>query len=143
MVWRQRILLHWHAKLAMWLPPGGHIESDELPDDAAVREVHEETGVFVRLVGERGLDIAAPRQLTRPEGIQVEDIAPGHQHIDLVYFAVPLDDATAESRLTADRTDWYGREELDRVGVNAEIHQWCERALVRVPIYVGRTPTIR
>jgi len=44
-----KVLLHRHRKLGMWLPPGGHIEEDELPDDAAVREVWEETGVRVEL----------------------------------------------------------------------------------------------
>jgi ADP-ribose pyrophosphatase YjhB (NUDIX family) len=34
------VLLVYHRKLAMWLPPGGHVEPNELPDDAAVREVH-------------------------------------------------------------------------------------------------------
>jgi 8-oxo-dGTP pyrophosphatase MutT (NUDIX family) len=33
----------------MWLPPGGHIDPHELPHDAAVREVHEETGLAVAL----------------------------------------------------------------------------------------------
>ena len=44
-VWQERVLLHRHAKLGMWLPPGGHIEPDELPDDAAVREVEEEYAI--------------------------------------------------------------------------------------------------
>ncbi len=39
-LWRGRLLLHRHRKLDMWLPPGGHVERDELPDDAAVREDH-------------------------------------------------------------------------------------------------------
>ena len=45
-----KVLLHLHRKLGMWLPPGGHIERDEIPDDAAVREVFEETGLNVELV---------------------------------------------------------------------------------------------
>jgi len=31
-----RVLLHWHATLDRWLPPGGHIEPNELPDEAAL-----------------------------------------------------------------------------------------------------------
>ena len=67
-VWEGRVLLHLHRKLGMWLPPGGHIERDELPDDAAVREVLEETGVEVELVGERREDVEDPVQLHRPAG---------------------------------------------------------------------------
>ncbi len=50
-VHRDRVLLHFHQKLQRWLPPGGHIEPNELPDEAALREVMEETGVACRLTG--------------------------------------------------------------------------------------------
>ena len=36
------VLLHPHPKVGLWLPPGGHIEPHELPDDAALRETLEE-----------------------------------------------------------------------------------------------------
>ena len=36
--------LHWH-RLGLWLPPGGHIEADEDPIQAVLREVQEETGL--------------------------------------------------------------------------------------------------
>src|SRR4029079_732480 len=74
-----RVLLHFHRKLGKWLPPGGNIEDTELPDDAARREVLEETGLHVRLLGRRGLDVEAPPQLVVPAGIQVEAIYPGHE----------------------------------------------------------------
>src|SRR5438309_1227857 len=86
-VHEKRVLLHYHRKLGKWLPPGGHVEDNELPDDAAVREVFEETGICARLTGLRALAVEHPLQLVVPAGIQVEDIYPGHQHIDLVYFA--------------------------------------------------------
>jgi 8-oxo-dGTP pyrophosphatase MutT (NUDIX family) len=59
-VWEGKVLLHLHRKLGMWLPPGGHIEKNELPNEAAVREVLEETGIRVRLVGERREDVEDP-----------------------------------------------------------------------------------
>ena len=63
----------------MWLPPGDHIEQGELPDDAAVREVLEETGLEIELVGERCEDVEDPVQLHRPAGVQLENIESGHQ----------------------------------------------------------------
>ena len=72
-VWRGRVLLHRHRKLGVWLPPGGHVEPHELPDDAAVREVLEETGYVVeltRLLGTNSLHFRAedrlPSQPRRP-----------------------------------------------------------------------------
>ena len=35
------VLLHFHRKLGKWLPPGGHVEDNELPDDAALREAQQ------------------------------------------------------------------------------------------------------
>lgn len=42
-----RVLLHRHRILGAWLQPGGHIEGDEAPPAAAIREVAEETGIAV------------------------------------------------------------------------------------------------
>ncbi|HEV7666406.1 MAG TPA: NUDIX domain-containing protein [Chloroflexota bacterium] len=133
-VHRQRVLLHWHRKLARWLPPGGHIEDNEVPDDAAVREVREETGLSVRLVGGQGLPIAAPRQLVVPAGVQVEPIYPGHEHIDLVYFAVPEPDDLSAAEIDpglaeSDQVGWYEAAALAPLGVDDEIQAWTRRAL--------------
>ncbi len=134
----ERVLLHYHRKLGKWLPPGGHIEDNELPDAAAVREVLEETGIRARLIGANGLPIDNPVQLTIPAGIQVERIYPGHEHIDLVYFARPdpdhldaaeIDPALAES----DRVGWYAPAELAALGVDDEIQAWVKKALDTVP----------
>ncbi len=129
-VWDGSVLLHLHRKLGMWLPPGGHIEPDELPDDAAVREVLEETGIEVELVGERREDIVDPVQLIRPAGIQLEDIGPGHQHIDLIYFAKPTGPTAIRDEFTRDKVDWYAPGDWDGMEVNDEVCGWCERALL-------------
>jgi 8-oxo-dGTP pyrophosphatase MutT (NUDIX family) len=127
--WDGKVLLHHHRKLGMWLPPGGHIEEDELPDEAAVREVIEETGVRVELVGERREDVEDPVQLHRPAGVQLENIGPGHQHIDLIYFARPTGPTEIRPQFSADKVGWYSPEEWDGTAVNAEVRGWCERAL--------------
>ncbi|MCA1648628.1 MAG: NUDIX domain-containing protein [Chloroflexi bacterium] len=129
-----RVLLHYHRKLGRWLPPGGHIEDSELPDDAATREVHEETGIRARLIGGRGLPIEQPRQLVLPAGIQVENIYPAHQHVDLVYFAIPEPDAAHSAEIDpqlaqSDRVAWYDPQEMVGLGVDDEIRAWARRAL--------------
>ena len=128
------VLLHFHRKLGKWLPPGGHVENNELPDDAALREVLEETGIRAQLVGNRGLPIETPRQLVIPAGIQVEDIYPGHQHIDLVYFAVPDPDAPRSAEVDprlaeSDQVAWYPASDLAQLGATDEIQAWARRAL--------------
>ena len=124
-----RVLLLFHPKIGIWLPPGGHVEHGELPDEAAIREVVEETGVRCRLIGERGVDVAYPQQLVRPFGIQIEDIRPGVQHIDLVYFAAAEDDGwhVSEESAARERAGWYAPADLPGLGANDEIQQWVAK----------------
>ena len=117
----------------MWLPPGGHVEPSETPDEAALREVEEETGVQARLVGERGLDVAYPRQLIKPEGIQVERIDDEHEHIDLVYFACPAHDGQTPgvqaNEVECEGAGWFTRAEIAALGANEEMLAWVELAV--------------
>jgi 8-oxo-dGTP pyrophosphatase MutT (NUDIX family) len=50
-----RILMGLHSERSLWVLPGGLIEPGELPADGAVREVWEETGLFVELTGILGV----------------------------------------------------------------------------------------
>ena len=47
-----KFLLLLHRKLNKWVPPGGKLEYDEMPNDAAVRECFEETGIKIKLLGD-------------------------------------------------------------------------------------------
>lgn len=45
-----KVLLHMHKKYKTWFPVGGHVEPDEFPHQAAVREAKEESGYDVELI---------------------------------------------------------------------------------------------
>lgn len=128
-VWQGKVLLHKHKKLDMWLPCGGHIDPNELPDEAVKRESVEESGVEIELVGERTLDVEEPVQLVRPRGIQLEFIHDGHEHIDLIYFARPI--AGYEGYLLEEDKSlgWYGPDELASMDLTEEIKEWTKLAL--------------
>ena len=130
--WRGQMLLHEHPKLGLWLPCGGHIEANELPDDAAVRECLEETGVPIQLVGEKALEVSEPRQLIRPRGVQLEPIAPGHEHIDLVYLALPV--AGYDGSLSpAHGFAWYTLEQWQQLPLSEEVRAWLELTQRELP----------
>ena len=117
----------------MWLPCGGHIEENELPDDAAVREVLEESGVEVVLVGEKALKLDKPRQLVKPRGIQLETICPGHEHIDLIYFGKPAESYDGKLLDEDPSLGWYGPEELMAMDLSEEIREWVKLVLNTYP----------
>ena len=131
-VHNNHVLLHPHKKLGLWLPPGGHIDAPELPDEAAIREVREEAGITIELVGERGVNLTGtgmPLQLVRPEGIQLETIAADHQHIDLIYFARVADASSPELPNVLAPMRWLQEIDFATIHLNEEVTAWATRAL--------------
>lgn len=125
-VHNDKVLLHFHEKLNRWLPPGGHIEENELPDEAAVREVLEETGVACELFRGSTLsftDPELPLQLVTPVGIQLEQIGHRHQHIDLIYFA------TGAPATPRHLVGWFGLDELGPLHLTEELVVRCRLAI--------------
>jgi 8-oxo-dGTP pyrophosphatase MutT (NUDIX family) len=126
-VWQNQVLLHTHPKLGLVLPPGGHIEKNELPDEAALRETLEETGLQIELIGElapHGPEANAAKPLIRPRGVQLEQISFGHEHIDLIYFARPL-----EPKALLEPFFWADVASLQTLPISLEVRQWCELAV--------------
>src|ERR1700685_170331 len=85
-----RILLIHHRKLNKWLPLGGHVELDEDPEIAALREAKEESGLDVELVGERPPTTEpGTRALIAPRFLDIHRITETHEHIGMIYWARP------------------------------------------------------
>ena len=109
----KKILLVKHKKNRRWTQPGGHIEYDETPEEAALREAYEETGLRVKLLGDR-----FPREedFIRPLGIQKNRHSNGETHVDIIYAAVP--NHSTDEKLNFEESDdigWFSREELDHI----------------------------
>ncbi|WP_255196296.1 NUDIX hydrolase [Halorarius litoreus] len=116
-------LLHEHDRLGMWLPPGGHIDRDELPHEAALRECHEETGLEVDLVAPHGtIESDAARSIPEPQHFLLEDInvhesgQVGHQHVDFVFYGQADTrevDPAGDDEAHPEVWEWFTAEELD------------------------------
>ncbi|MFH0832737.1 MAG: NUDIX domain-containing protein [Candidatus Aenigmatarchaeota archaeon] len=125
-----KVLLTFHKKIKKWLPPGGHIDENELPDEAALREVKEETGLDVEIISDkepRLSNIATP--LHRPEFVQMEDVD-GHQHIDLLYLAVPK---THDLKISSESEDvrWFSLHEM-KENVPSEIRHHANKMIKKL-----------
>ena len=109
----KRILLVKHGLFDKWVQPGGHIEDDEYPEEAAVREVFEETGIKVSLLGDR-----FPREddFIRPLGIQKNRTLKGNIHVDIIYAGIP-NNLDSELVISDESTGigWFTRDELEQI----------------------------
>ncbi len=118
----------------MWLPPGGHIDRDELPHEAAVREVKEETGLDVDLIydpptirSENAQELPAPRHLL------LENINPFHQHIDMIFFARANSfDARPELGESLELR-WFSKTELEGDDIENDIRTLGQEAIDALP----------
>lgn len=138
---RGRTLLLWHNKMQAWLPPGGHIDNDELPEDAARREVLEESGLDVELLEPPPAPWGDVRILHRPVCVLLENIEPGHQHIDLIYFARALSERVEISRREAAEYRWFAADDLDAPEVADDIRALGLQALEASQNATGTPPT--
>ena len=85
-----KVLVIHHRKLGKWLPLGGHIELDEDPEIAALREAREESGLEVELLGERPpTSEPGTRALIAPRFLDIHRITDTHEHIGMIYWARP------------------------------------------------------
>ena len=97
-----------------WLPPGGHVEPNEDPVEAVVREALEETGLRVEVAPTSpSLGLSYPEEVTPPFTIMVEDIHDPvegfHKHIDMIYFCRPVGGSDG----LADGWRWVSRDTLE------------------------------
>ncbi|GAB3040274.1 NUDIX hydrolase [Natronobiforma cellulositropha] len=114
--------LHEHDRLGITVPPGGHIDRDELPHEAAVRECREETGLEATLLspGETpAVETETGRRLPQPRhqmlyDVDVHDGRVAHQHVDHIYYAtVPSREiAPPADEASVDAWRWYSAADL-------------------------------
>lgn len=111
-----RVALHWHRRLGMWLPAGGHIESGEDPLEAAIREVVEELAVEVEVLPltNRIQYEGGPKQIEPPYTILDCWPEPDHCHVDHVYMFRLVSGYPGKSYDADYGILWLSAEELSR-----------------------------
>lgn len=125
---RGRTLLLHHRKLGRWFPPGGHIDPNELPHEAALREVREETGLEAELLHHGGMLGQVP-VLPQPFCMLLETIAPDHQHVDFIYFARVTGGSLNHAEREALAARWVTWEQLDAPEIAEDIRELGRRAI--------------
>ena len=145
----KKVLLAKHKMLGIWLPPGGHIEPDELPHTAAEREFWEETGLKVRTVshGKMLTDneteflpvplvanlhwISESNYRKRIKGKRVQVFRGGktcEQHVVYVYLVKAINGFAFKRNVEeVEAIGWFGEKELE----NLETREGIKKELVK------------
>jgi ADP-ribose pyrophosphatase YjhB (NUDIX family) len=137
-VYKNRVLLRKHDKYKIWLSVGGHIELDEDPNQAAIREVREEVGLDVKLFGEVpsfGEEGRGYKELIPPASVNRHRVSPTHEHVTFVFFAKSDTDKIRESKEElSEECKWFSKEELDsgRYDIKESIRHYAKMALERL-----------
>jgi ADP-ribose pyrophosphatase YjhB (NUDIX family) len=107
-----RLLLVRHADSGLWGLVGGAVEVDERPDEAAVRETQEETGLVVELTG---LVAALGGQEFRVTYANGDESA----YVTIVYEARPVAGVAQADGDEVLELGWFRRNELPAIELGA------------------------
>jgi 8-oxo-dGTP pyrophosphatase MutT (NUDIX family) len=132
-VHKNKVLLRMHDKYSIWCSVGGHIELDEDPIQAAYREVKEEVGIDVKLVGKSvpKFDDDNFEILMPPAYFGRHRTSPTHEHLVSVYFATYENPTVQDSESEHERSEtrWVTMEELDEMDLVPNIKFYAQEAL--------------
>lgn len=135
-VYKNKVLLRMHDKFKTWLSVGGHIELDENPVEASVREVKEEVGLDIELIGtkvpmENETVGVSYKHIIGPKYVGEHKVNDVHRHIILVYFAKAKSDVVSDSIEEHERaeTKWVTKEELKEMNLFPNVLYYAEEAL--------------
>lgn len=118
-----RFLLMLHAKLGLWLQPGGHADGDPDLPAVALREATEETGIGELRLVEPAIDLDVHR--VEPPG------EPPHLHLDVRFLVVAPPGAAARRNAESRELRWVAPAALSSLGVDAGTLRLARAALER------------
>jgi 8-oxo-dGTP pyrophosphatase MutT (NUDIX family) len=134
-VHQDKVLLVHHRNLDKWLPVGGHIELDEDPEAAALREAKEESGLEIQLLGERPPTTEpGTRALIAPRFLDIHRITDTHKHIGMMCWARPGNGTLKLAAAEHHNIRWCSSEELDDLQppMSGAVKWYCRKALQEV-----------
>jgi len=132
-VYKNTVLLRVHDKYKTWLGVGGHVELDEDPNQAVVREVKEEVGLDIKL-SDHEAQVKTPEYTTlvAPDYMNIHRVSDTHQHMDMIYLVQSSsDNVMPGGHDQSHEWKWFTKEELDdpKYAIRPIVVFYAKRAL--------------
>jgi len=130
----KQILMIFHKKLNVWLPPGGHIEENELPTKAVIREIFEETGIKVEILQIENKILTLSNndciELEKPFILLLENIEGNwkHNHIDMVYICKALNENVILQKTEVNNIGWFEINQVEKLKTFKNVKQSIQKA---------------
>ena len=111
---KNKVLLVHHKKLNLWLPVGGHIDKDETPDRALLREIREETCIKVEILNKNDIPLEGnvKENLALPFHANVHSVI-DHEHCCLFYICKAINPKKLKINNELDDFKWISKDELN------------------------------
>jgi 8-oxo-dGTP diphosphatase len=129
-----RVFLRKHDKYKIWLSVGGHIELNEDPVQAVIREVKEETGLDIEIVGKvpQTGNEKDYKELIPPKFLNRHRINENHEHVSLVFFGKTKETEIVQNfEEKSDECRWFSMDELNdsSYGLRENVRFYAMKAL--------------
>ncbi len=134
-IYQGKVLMIHHKKLDRWLPIGGHVELDEDPEQALYREIEEECGLEVEVLGTKpNIESPGTKFLLMPTFFDIHEVSPTHKHVGMMYVARAKSDRARLAPEEHHAIKWFSKDDLaDPVyQLSPAIRFYAEEALRRV-----------
>lgn len=123
---KNKLLLIQHKKLDLWLPVGSHIEKDETPDDALLREIKEEIGIDVKILNYLKFPIQGntKRNLANPFHVDVHSVK-DHDHCCFYYICKAINPERLKINSELKGYKWFSKEGLNKECIPLDVRNQC------------------
>ncbi len=119
---RERVLLHHHRKLDLWLQFGGHADGEGDLGSVARRELLEESGINPSEFASEPFDLDIHL-------IPAHKSEPAHEHLDVRYLAIAPQKATFVRSEESISLQWFTGPEALALGLDRSLARMVESAL--------------
>jgi 8-oxo-dGTP pyrophosphatase MutT (NUDIX family) len=124
-----------HPSFGAWMFPGGRLEANEAPDEAALREIAEEVGLSVSLIDLSDLPRWSDHEnsrLPQPLAIIREKLPEGEaSYVDIVYVGIARG-SDLQMRREVVEAGWFDRDALMNLSTPFPIKELAAEAFDRL-----------